>query len=565
MQTRWWLLPSACLCMNCREGAALVNLWSTRQADSRFMGDQRMTARRAWRVLTLGLGAALILVLVGCPMPTNRTPTANAGADQTATAGSTVTLDGSGSSDPGGRTLSYQWQQTGGSPTVTVTGANSAIATFTAPNQATTLTFQLTVNNGAGGTASDTTVVTVTSPVNQSPIADAGPDQTVTAGSTVNLNGSGSSDPDGDPLTFQWQQTGGTPTVNLSNANTATASFTAPNQAATLTFELTVNDGHGGTASDTVVITVTTTVVPKPLLYIANENGSTVTAYDITTAATVNGNIAPNANLAGGQTLLNKPEDLLIDKNGGLLVLDGGSIAITGYGNALDLGKINGNIAPARNVQGAATLMVNPDSLAISIANDLLFVSDEPSTVHVFANASTAAFNGNVAPLRNIASTDIKLPFGINFGANDELYVANFGNSTVAVFANASNLNGAVNASRVITSPAFASLFDVFIDHNDTMYVVNSAAGGNKINVFASAASRNGSVMPDSTLTVVGAVELVALTVDAAGNGFVVDRAGNAIYGYNNIATRNGAIAPDRTLKGANTLLMGPIGAFEHE
>ena len=93
----------------------------------------------------------MVLALFGCPSPrpANRSPTANAGADQMVSAGSMVTLDGSGSSDPRGRALTFQWQQTDGFPTVALVDPNTAIATFPAPNQATTLTFQLTVNNGA--------------------------------------------------------------------------------------------------------------------------------------------------------------------------------------------------------------------------------------------------------------------------------------------------------------------------------------------------------------------------------------------------------------------------------
>jgi hypothetical protein len=185
----------------------------------------------------------------------NQLPTANAGANQTVNEGVAVTLAGSGS-DPDGTIASYAWTQTVG-PAVTLSGANTATATFTAPtvNANTVLTFQLTVTDNQGGTGSATTNVTVTN-LNQLPAANAGPDQTRDEGSLVTLNGSGT-DPDGTIASYAWTQTAG-PAVTLSGANTATANFTAPTVTAntTLTFRLTVRDSSNATAMDTVNVTV---------------------------------------------------------------------------------------------------------------------------------------------------------------------------------------------------------------------------------------------------------------------------------------------------------------------
>ncbi len=93
----------------------------------------------------------------------------------------------------------------------------------------------VTLDDPAASFASTTIA---SAPVNQAPTADAGADQTVAAGATVNLDGTGSSDPDaGDTLDYTWTQTGGT-AVTLTGADTATPSFTAPAGPATLTFEL---------------------------------------------------------------------------------------------------------------------------------------------------------------------------------------------------------------------------------------------------------------------------------------------------------------------------------------
>jgi hypothetical protein len=93
--------------------------------------------------------------------------------------------------------------------------------------------------------------------LNQPPAADAGPDQAVTPGATVTLDGSGSSDPDGDlPLACWWTQTGGA-AVSLT-PNLSVTTFPAPAGAVVLTFTLAVTDNLGlaDPTPDEVVVTV---------------------------------------------------------------------------------------------------------------------------------------------------------------------------------------------------------------------------------------------------------------------------------------------------------------------
>jgi len=92
---------------------------------------------------------------------------------------------------------------------------------------------------------------------NIGPTADPGPDQTVSSGNTVTLDGSGSYDPDYGIPFYSWTQTEGT-AVTLSDATAVKPSFTAPgvDSAETLTFELKVTDNGAKTSTDTCKITV---------------------------------------------------------------------------------------------------------------------------------------------------------------------------------------------------------------------------------------------------------------------------------------------------------------------
>ena len=188
----------------------------------------------------------------------NRAPIASAGAPQTVAERSMVTLNGTASSDPDGDPLTYEWTAPSG---ITLANATSAQPTFVAPDvdvAGATFTFTLVVRDPFGAVSAPATVdVTVTN-VNRAPIANAGANQTVAERAAVTLDGSASTDPDGDALTYEWTAPSG---VTLANATTAHPTFTAPDvgtTGGTFRFTLVVRDSLGAaSAPATVDVTVT--------------------------------------------------------------------------------------------------------------------------------------------------------------------------------------------------------------------------------------------------------------------------------------------------------------------
>jgi hypothetical protein len=147
---------------------------------------------------------------------------------------------------------------------VGLTGAYTATPTFIAPSVTadTILSFQLTVtDSNAGASASSIVNVLVKkNNLNQSPIANAGPNQIVNQGSFVRLDGTGSYDPSGGVIVgYSWVQTAGIP-ITLTGAGTATPTFIAPSVTADtiLAFSLVVTNNNGATSNNpaTVYITV---------------------------------------------------------------------------------------------------------------------------------------------------------------------------------------------------------------------------------------------------------------------------------------------------------------------
>jgi len=179
----------------------------------------------------------------------NRNPIADAGPDQPGAAKNIVlTLDASGSSDPDGDALGYAWTSP---PGVILSDANSPTPTFTATRSG-TYTFLLQVDDGLGGVAMDAVVVTV---LNAPPVAVANAPATAAKYAPVSLDGTASSDPDGDALTYVWTRVSG-PFVTINGQDGALAAFT-PAVSGTYVFQLTVDDGDlGGTDATQVTVSV---------------------------------------------------------------------------------------------------------------------------------------------------------------------------------------------------------------------------------------------------------------------------------------------------------------------
>ena len=230
---------------------AVVTLEATPRADSVFV---------CWSGACTG--ASLCQVTLSDPTvvaalfaPANHAPVASPGGPYTGVRNQPVVFDGSGSTDPDGDPLTYEWDFGDGTTGSGMTPSHTY-------GELGNYVVSLSVSDGMTTSALKTGLVTI---ANRAPVVQAGSDQTVELGALAVLNGTGSYDPDGDPLSFVWtdeegQTLGTTPVVQISLP------------LGVHQFTLTVADAIGAVSQDSLAVSVQDTTPPTVAFTLPGEN-----------------------------------------------------------------------------------------------------------------------------------------------------------------------------------------------------------------------------------------------------------------------------------------------------
>ncbi|KAB3547249.1 MAG: PKD domain-containing protein, partial [ANME-2 cluster archaeon] len=178
-------------------------------------------------------GEDTLEILVNCA------PIADAGPDMTVPEGTLVHFNASNSSDPDGNTLYYEWKEDG-------VGILNLAQSFDMVLPIGTHSIMLTLTDGYGATATDRVAIEVTAVDQKPPIADAGSDQAVLIGTAVVLDASGSTDPDGEIVKYEWLED----SAVISESMVFEHIF--PKGVNHITLRVTDNDGASGTDDATI-------------------------------------------------------------------------------------------------------------------------------------------------------------------------------------------------------------------------------------------------------------------------------------------------------------------------
>jgi PKD repeat protein len=245
-------------------------------------------------------GSATIQLVVNNAVPLQPV-VANAGGNQSVQLPtSSVSLDGSASSDPnaGGGGLSYQWSVLSGPAGSTLSAATSAQANLSGL-VAGAYTVALTVSDALGVTASDTITVTVTA-AHLDPVANAGHSFSITLPTnSTTIDGSASSDPNtGGSITgYQWTVLSGPAGYSVTNATSAQVTLSSLVHGAYMV-RLTVTDNYG--LSNSVVIQVVVNSASVALLPVTANAGSDQTVQLPLNSVSLDGSGSSDGNTDGG-------------------------------------------------------------------------------------------------------------------------------------------------------------------------------------------------------------------------------------------------------------------------
>ena len=285
-------------------------------------------------------------------------------------------------------------------------------------------------------------------------------------------------------------------------------------------------------------------------LFVANSGNSSVTVFP----RTANGSVTPLRTISGGATGLDGPFGLSVDTvNNEVAVANntGTAMSLTVYSRSA-----NGNVAPLRTIQGAATGLGFPIGVVVDTVNNEIVADSDNLSVTVYSRTA----NGNVAPLRTISGGATGLISSQLIAVdpvNNEIVVADaFGSDSIKVYSRTAN--GNVAPLRILSGGAtgLSVPHGVFVDTvNNELVVANR--GDHSVRVYGRTA--NGNVAP---LRIIGGAATglngpTGLAVDTINNEIVVASSfNNTVRVYSR--TANGNVAPLRVISSSG--LQGPLG-----
>jgi hypothetical protein len=283
---------------------------------------------------------------------------------------------------------------------------------------------------------------------------------------------------------------------------------------------------------------------------------------------TANGNIGPAATITGANTTLNGPQFMTLDAAADrLFVANRDDLSVVIFDN---VSTKNGNVAPTRTLAGLQTGLGQPTDVALDKGRDMLYVADDID-IFVFNAASASTTNGNIAFARDMSPGFVISAIFLD-ATNNRLFVADPAADAIAIFDNASTLNGTITPTRVIQGTATHLSVPSGVQVDGAGRLIVSNVGNTTtlpatITIYANAATIDGNIAPVAEITGnnTGMVVPDQIVIDRTGTGtlYNVDSAAARVAAWANLNSAGGNIAPTRAISGANTTMTvgtAPIG-----
>ncbi len=233
---------------------------------------------------------------------TNVPPIANISGPSHGLPGVNITFSAATSTDEDGEVVAWKWNCTSHDDLYINGSENETMHVMV--SYADIYVIVLTVQDDEGAWSAVTEHQLNVTAVDQPPVADAGGDKQVRMGSSVELNGGGSNDVEGDIVTWRWRCTSHPTVPGLVNADQMIASFTPPDPG-TYMFSLEVEDEIGQWSEpDSISVTVLEMNSPPEVTVVAPTQGSVYELSDLNPSLVIRWDTYD----ANGDTLMFKVE-----------------------------------------------------------------------------------------------------------------------------------------------------------------------------------------------------------------------------------------------------------------